>query len=56
MCAIHLILFDLTTLMMFGDAPDYVIFYSFLVLPPTYAHILSSAAPYPHTPSAYVLP
>lgn len=56
MCVVYLIMFDLITLMIFGEAPDYVIFFSPLLLPPTYAHTVSSAAPYPQTPSAYVLP
>jgi len=49
-------MFDLITLMIFGGAPDYVIFSSLLLLSATCANRLSTAAPYPQTPSAYVLP
>jgi len=56
MCVVRLIMFDLITLIIFGEASDYVIFSRPLLLPPTYAHTLSSGAPCPQTPSAYVLP
>jgi len=54
-CLTHLILFDLITLIIFGDeALHYAVFSILLPLPSSWVQIFSSA-PCPLTPSIYVL-